>query len=79
MASPVPVQPTLKESQYESELSSFGDINNLFKFFMTKQLRSSLSSPPLAKDVEELGLVFDKTLLRVYTKVDGVLKFVQFS
>jgi hypothetical protein len=42
---------------------------------MAKKLRASLSSPPLAKDVGELELILDKSALRVYTKVDGTLRY----
>lgn len=74
-----PVQPVLKEGGYGSEVSSFGDINNLFKFFATKKLRASLSSPPLAHQVGELEFVYDKTQQRLYTKIDGTLRYVAFT
>ncbi len=79
MTSPIPVQPTLKEGQYINELSSFGDLNNLFKNFATKKLRASLSSPPLTKDIGELEFLFDKSALRLYTKIDGTLHYVTFT
>lgn len=58
-----------------------GDDNyqNLMRFFATKKLRASLTSPPLAKDVGELEFVFDKTALRLYTKVDNTLRYVTFT
>lgn len=74
-----PVQPYLKAGHYDDEISSYTDINALLKNFMTKKLRASLSSPPLAKDVGELEFVFDKTTLSLYTKVDGTLVSVTFS
>lgn len=79
MSSPDPKQPYLKAGTYDKEPSTFGDMNSLLRFFATKTLRASLSSPPLAHDVEELTLIYDKTLLRIYTKVDGVLRYVQFT
>jgi hypothetical protein len=42
-------------------------------------IRPSLSSPPVARDVQEFTFVFDKTLLRLYTKIDGTLRYVQFT
>lgn len=58
-----------------------GDENyqSLMRFFATKKLRASLTSPPLAKDVGELEFVFDKTALRLYTKVDNTLRYVTFT
>lgn len=79
MSSPIPKSPYLKAGTYDQEASSFGDMNNLMRFFMTKSLRASLSSPPLAKDVQELSLVYDKTAQRLYTKVDGTLRYVVFT
>lgn len=74
-----PVQPTLKEGAYGQEQSSFGDLNNLFRFFATKKLRYSKTSPPLLKDIPEGEWIWDKTLGRLYICSNGVLKFVQFS
>jgi hypothetical protein len=74
-----PVQPTLKEGGYVQEQSSFGDLNNLFKFFATKKLRYSKTSPPLIKDVPEGEMILDKTLNRIYLQVDGVLKYITLT
>lgn len=79
MAQPNPVQPSLKSGGYGDEISSFTDLNNLLRHFATKKLRPSITTPPLAKDVGELEFVFDKTTLKLWTKVDGVLKSVTFS
>lgn len=79
MSSPNPKSPSLKAGTYDQEASTFGDINNLGRFFATKALRAARTSPPLAKDVQELTMVYDKTLLRIYTKIDGVLRYVQFT
>lgn len=75
MTSPIPVQPYTKAGNYDKEVSVQTDISSLTRFFATKKLRASLSSPPLAKDVGELELVIDKTALRVYTKIDGTLRY----
>ena len=79
MSSAIPVQPVPAAGGYKGETSTFGDISSLYRFFMTKSIRASLSSPPLAKDVGELEFVFDKSALRLYTKVDGTLRYVQFT
>lgn len=79
MSSPLPKSPYLKAGTYDQEPSQFGDMNNLMRFFMTKAMRASLTSPPLAKDVGELTLVYDKTLDRIYTKSNGTLRFIQFT
>lgn len=79
MSSPVPKAPYGKAGNYLDEVSTQFDINTLLRFFATKAFRASLSSPPLAHQVGELECVFDKTLLRLYTKVDGTLRYVQFN
>lgn len=79
MSSAVPKSPHLKAGTYDAEPSTFGDINSLLRFFATKKLRASLSSPPLAQQVGELEFVFDKTALRLYTKIDGTLRYVVFT
>jgi len=70
-----PKQPYLKEGAYDQEQASHGDLNNLFRFFATKKLRYSLSSPPILNDVPEGEMVLDKTLGRIYIQVNGVLKY----
>lgn len=79
MSSVLPQQPFLKSGTYDKESSSYTDIQSLMKNFATKTLRPSLSSPPLAKDVAELTFVYDKTANRLYTKVDGTLRYVAFT
>lgn len=72
MTLPNPQQPSLK---------AVGDLdyNALLRFFATKAMRASRTSPPLAKDVEELTWVYDKTLNRLYTKSDGTLRYIAFT
>lgn len=79
MVSPIPKQPFLRAGTYDDEANTFSDINDIARSFATKALRTSLSSPPLAKDVQELTLVYDKTANRLYTKIDGNLKYVAFT
>lgn len=74
-----PVQPNLKSGHYDDEVSIFTDANALLRNFATKKMRPSLTSPPLLKDIGELEWVLDKTLLRVYFKVDNTLRFVQLT
>lgn len=74
-----PKQPSLKEGGYGDETSSFGDFNNLFRFFATKKLRYSKTSPPLLKDTPEGEFILDKTLNRIYIQVDGVLKYITLT
>lgn len=71
--------PVLREGQYSNEGSSFDDFGNVSRFFMPRKLRESRTSPPVAADVPELTLVYDKTANRLYTKVNGALKYVAFS
>jgi hypothetical protein len=78
MSSAVPKPPILRSGQYD-EPATFGDIQALHKFMVENHVRPSLSSPPLAYQLGELTFVFDKTLLRLYTKIDGTLRYVQFT
>lgn len=79
MVNPDPKQPFLSSGLYGDEPATFQDLNNILKNFMTKKLRASLTTPPLLKDVGELELVYDKTLNRLYTNVNGALKYVAFT
>lgn len=74
-----PVQPSLKAGLYDNEVSQFTDLNILLRNFMTKKFRPSLSSPPLLKDIGELECVMDKTLLRIYFKIDNTLRYIQLT
>lgn len=74
-----PKQPTLKEGGYGTELSQFGDFSILFRYFSTRTLRPSRTSPPIANDIDELTFVWDKTLNRLYTKSNGALRYVAFT
>ncbi len=74
-----PKQPYLKEGAYDQEQASHGDLNNLFRFFATKKLRYSKTSPPLISDVPEGEQILDKNLNRIYLTVDGVLRYIQLT
>lgn len=79
MSSPKPQPVVPKSGGYARESNTFSSFNDLFRFFATKSMRPSLTSPPLAHQVGELEAVLDKTLLRIYYKVDGVLRYVQLT
>lgn len=79
MTDPIPQQPYLKTGRYSDEPGAFTDFNSLLRSFATKKLRPALSSPPLAKDVGELEFVYDKSAQRLYTKIDGALRYVAFT
>lgn len=70
-----PRQPSLKEGGYSREEAAFGDFSILARYFATKKIRYSLSSPPLIKDVPEGELILCKSENRIYITVDGVLKY----
>jgi hypothetical protein len=74
MSSPTPQPVIPKSGTYNQEANTFSSVTDLYRFFQTKQFKASLSSPPLAKDVNELEFVVDKSALRVYTKIDGTLR-----
>jgi len=74
-----PKQPVLKSGAYSDEPGVWTDLNAVLRNFATKKLRPSRTSPPIANDVGELEFVYDKTLHRLYTKVNGTLKYAAFS
>lgn len=74
-----PKQPYLKTGLYKDEPGTFADLNAILRNFATKKLRPSRTSPPIANDIGELEFVYDKTAHRLYTKVNGALKYVAFS
>lgn len=71
-----PRPPVLRAGNYD-EPATFGDITGIFKFMVENHVRYALTSPPLLKDVPEGTWVWDKTLLRLYTCSDGVLRHIQ--
>lgn len=75
MSSPTPKQPFGKSAGYDTELSVQTDFNSLLRFFATKKLRYSLSTPPLLKDVPEAEMILDPTAHRIYITVGGVLYY----
>lgn len=79
MAAVNPHQPFLRAGTYDEEVSTFTDFQSLLRFFATKKLRYSLSSPPLLRDVPEGEMILDKTLLRIYLRVEGVLRYITLT
>lgn len=73
-----PQPPTLRAANYD-EPATFADISGIFRWIVENHMRPSLTSPPLAKDLEEFTFTYDKTLHRLYTKIDGNLKYVAFT
>lgn len=74
-----PVQPTLKQGLYGDETGVFTDMNSISKFFATKKLRYSRTSPPILADVPEGEFILSKSELRIYIRVDGVLRYFQLT
>lgn len=73
-----PQPPVLRAANYD-EPATFGDIGAIFKWMVENHVRYSLTSPPLAKDLQEGTCVLDKTLLRIYFLVNGTLRYVQLT
>lgn len=71
-----PQPPTLRAAKPEDP-ATFGDITGIFKFMLENHVRYSRTSPPILGDVKEGTWVWDKTLSRLYTTSNGVLKFIQ--
>lgn len=74
-----PKPPRLKSGLYGDEPATFTDVNGLFKFVTENHVRASRTSPPVVNDLKELTWVVDKTLLRLYVKIDGALRYVQLT
>lgn len=69
---------TLRAGAYSEEPATFADLTEMAKYMVQTHIRPSRTSPPIANDVGELTFVFDKSALRLYTKIDGTLRYVQF-
>lgn len=80
MAKPNPVAPNIKTSTQNNEVAiatSFSDVN---RYFQPKILKISKQSPPVLNvDVTEGTLILDRTAGRIYTVVNGVLKYVALT
>lgn len=79
MVTPVPRQPFGRSSGYDQEVDIQTDINSLLRFFATKKLRYSLTTPPLLKDVPEGEAILDATAHRIYVTVGGVLYYIALT
>ena len=79
MTSPVPQPIAMKSSTQNNEVSIATSISDVNRFFQPRIFRTSRNSPPDIVDVDERTLVFDITALRLYTKISGTLRYVQFT
>lgn len=80
MTSPVPKPIAPKTSTQNNEVSIATSISDVNRFFQPKRFKVSRNSPPvLNKDVFEAELVWDRTLLRLYTVSNQTLRYVQFT
>lgn len=77
-AVPSPIAP--KTSSQTNEVSIATSLSDVNRFFQPRRFKVSRNSPPvLNKDVFEAELVWDRTLSRIYTVSNGVLKYVAFT
>lgn len=67
----------LRSGVYDNEPATFGDLTAVARYMTESHIRPSRTSPPIAADVGEFELVIDKTALRIYTKIDNTLRYVQ--
>lgn len=79
MSSPNPQPAVPKAGGYQNESSSFASFNDLFRFFQPLAIKVSKNSPPIATDLKEMQWTFDKTTLKLWIKVDGTARYVQFT
>lgn len=80
MTSALPQPTVAKPGGYLTESNSFSSFDDLFRFFQPRIMKISQNSPPLLNvDVKEGEIIWDRTLLRMYTVSDGVLRYVAFT
>lgn len=79
MSLPNPRPIAAKTSNQTNEVATATSISDLQRYFSPLILKVSKNTPPLTVDVKELQWTFDKTALRLYLKVDGVMHYVQFT
>lgn len=80
MVSPVPQPVVPKAGLYTEPSNTFTDMTGAFQFFQPKLFKMSKNSPPLLNiDVIEGEMVIDKTALRIYTCLNGALRYVQLT
>lgn len=75
MSLPNPQPIATKTSTQDNEVSIATSISDVNRFFQPRKFRVSKHSPPNTVDVNEMEFVVDKTALRVYTKVNGSLRY----
>ena len=78
--SATPQPPVLRAGLYD-EPATFGDITAIFRWMVENHIRPALTSPPLAKDVQEFTVVIDKAASppRIYTKLNGSLYYITWT
>lgn len=80
MTSAIPQSSVDKAGGYQREANTFSSFGDLFRFFQPRIMKVSKNSPPVLNvDVTEGTLVWDRTLSRLYTCSNGILRFVQFT
>jgi len=80
MTSPTPQPVAPKSSTQNNEVAIATSISDVNRFFQPKIFKISRNSPPLLNvDVTEGTLVLDRTAGRLYTVLNGVLKYVAFT
>jgi hypothetical protein len=77
-AVPSPIAP--KSSTFTDGVATATSFSDLQRFFQPITLRVSKHSPPvLNKDITEGQLLIDRTAGRLYTVINGVLKYLQWT
>lgn len=77
VGAPQPVAP--KTSTQNNEVAIATSISDVNRYFQPLIFKRSRNSPPLTTDVNEGTLVFDIQTGRLWTKINNVLKSVQFA
>lgn len=75
MSSSIPSPISPKTSNQTNEVSIATSLYDINRFFQPKKFQMATASPPSTNQVKEGEFVIDKTALRIYTKVDGVLRY----
>lgn len=74
---PAPISP--KSSSYTDQVATATSFSDLQKAMTNLTIKVSKNSPPGANDLQEMGLIFDKTTLKLWIQVNGTARYVQFT
>lgn len=79
MTDPAPAPISPKSSTFTDQVATATSFSDLQKAMANLTIKVSKHSPPNANDLQEMGLIFDKSTLRLWIQVNGTGRYVQFT